>query len=126
MCSKLTYFQSKYVKMYLNAEERELKQAIEEKDSVQTWNSRLAVFHRFNFRPLKKSLAEARSQVEYFMSEQRKKEDWDTIARMKCSLNPRSMRGENYIYSALDGWYREKMEAKKNNSGSELNTPLLQ
>ena len=35
MCSKLTYFQSKYVKMYLNAEERELKQAIEEKDSVE-------------------------------------------------------------------------------------------
>jgi len=90
MCSKLTYFHSQYVKMYQKAEEAELKRLIEEK-----------------------SLGEARDQVEYFLNEKRKKEDWDTIATLKSSLNPASMEGENFIYSALDGWHREKLEANK-------------
>ena len=60
-----------------------------------------------------KSLAEATDQVEYFLNEKRRKEDWDTIATLKSSLNPASMEGENFIYSALDGWHREKMESNK-------------
>ena len=60
-----------------------------------------------------KSLAEATDQVQYFLNEKRKKEDWDTIATLKSSLNPASMEGENFIYSALDGWHREKMELNK-------------
>jgi len=106
MCSKLTYFHSQYVKLYQKAEERELKRLLEEK-----------------------SLAEAKDQVEYFLSEQRKKEDWDTIATLKSSLNPASMAGENFIYSALDGWHREK-EANKISRVeirvTHSTTPLLQ
>ena len=67
----------------------------------------------FNIETTEKSLGEARDQVEYFLNEKRKKEDWDTIATLKSSLNPASMEGENFIYSALDGWHREKLEANK-------------
>ena len=67
----------------------------------------------WNIETDEKSLAEATDQVQYFLNEKRKKEDWDTIATLKSSLNPASMEGENFIYSALDGWHREKMELNK-------------
>ena len=60
-----------------------------------------------------KSLAEATHQVEYFLNEKRKKKDWDTIATLKSSLNPASMEGEHFIFSALDGWHRETIESNK-------------
>ena len=65
-----------------------------------------------------KSLGEAQDQVEYFLNEKRKKEDWDTIATLKSSLNPASMEGENFIYSAGSKYSRNEINCNLNENYS--------